>query len=135
MGLFQNIYSSSDLLMLLQANNALNTAPKTYCFKYSCFLSFSCPFSPLFSQTPGIIKVNALSAILFFFFQRKKEVGHRVNLFYLSVPAFLSGTTGFKIFFMCLSLYSFRFPEIKVWILNPIPLSSFISPSLTCQGL
>ena len=78
----------------------LKHTPKSYCFKYCCFLSFSCTFPPLILQdTQNNQSKCPLCNIFFFFSFLNKEVGGRVNLFYLSVSAFPRGTIELKIFF------------------------------------
>ena len=121
----------------------LKHTPKSYCFKYCCYLSFSCTFPPLILQdtqhSQSKCPLCNIYIYIYIYIHRyiysfpNKEVGHRVNLFYLSVSAFHRGTIVLKIIFSCLSLHTFRFPKIKVWILNPISVSSSILPSLTPQ--
>lgn len=114
----------------------LKHTPKSYCFKYCCFLLLSCTFLPLILQDTqhNQIKCPLCNIYIYIFFSfLNKEVGRRVNLFYLSVSAFPREAIELKIFFSCLSQHTSTFPKIKVWILNPISVSSSILPSLMPQ--
>ena len=80
----------------------LRHTPKSYCFKYCCFLSFFYTFPPLILQDTqhSQSKCPLCNIYIYIFFSfPNKEVGHRVNLFYLSVSSFHRGTIVLKIFF------------------------------------